>query len=138
MFSGSGTGSTTFIGRLDESGRSLTRLETNWTIDDPARMRSLRIGDSITRGGIGAAPLRFAGFQLATNFATQPGFITMALPTVNGTAAVPSVVDIYVNNVLQTRRPVAPGPFQLTDVPVITGSGDIRLIVRDTLGRETT
>lgn len=137
VFSGSGTGSTTFIGRLDDRAPKLVRLETNWTIDDPARMRSLRIGDSVSRGGVGAAPLRFGGVQFATNFATQPGFVAMALPNVSGSAAVPSVVDIYVNNVLQTQRQVAPGPFQLTDVPVVTGSGDIRLVVRDPLGRDS-
>lgn len=136
-FTHGGTGSTTFIGRMDAGGQQVTRLETSWTIDDPQRMRSMRIGDSITRGGIGSAPLRFAGFQIASNFATQPGFVTMALPTLGGSAAVPSVVDIYVNNVLQSQQHVAPGPFQLTDVPVVTGSGDIQLVVRDTLGRET-
>lgn len=137
IFSASGTGATTFIGRLDERAPKLVRLDTNWTIDDPARMRSLRIGDSISRGGVGSAPLRFGGVQFATNFATQPGFVAMALPNVSGSAAVPSVVDIYVNNVLQTQRQVAPGPFQLTDVPVVTGSGDIRLVVRDALGRDS-
>lgn len=137
IFSGWGTGSTTLIARLDESGPNLVRLETNWTIDDPARMRSLRIGDSISRGGVGSAPLRFGGVQFATNFEIQPGFVSMALPNVSGSATVPSVVDIYVNNVLQTQRQVAPGPFQLTDVPVVTGSGDIRLVVRDALGRDS-
>jgi outer membrane usher protein len=32
---------------------------------------------------------------------------------------------------------VPPGPFELTDVPVVTGAGDINLVVRDLLGRET-
>jgi outer membrane usher protein len=136
VFSGWGTASTTFIGRLDGGAPRLFRLETNWTIDDPGRMRSLRFGDGISRGGLGSAPLRFGGVQIATNFATRPGFVATALPTVSGSAAVPSVVDIYVNNMLQARRSVEPGPFQLTDVPVVTGSGDIRLIVRDPLGRE--
>lgn len=137
VFSQWGTGSTTLIGRLGDGVPEVLRLETNWTIDDPVRMRSMRFGDSISRGGVGASPLRFGGLQFATNFETRPGFVAMALPNVSGSAAVPSVVDIYVNNVLQARRQVAPGPFQLTDVPVVTGSGDIRLVVRDALGRDS-
>ncbi|MBB3586804.1 outer membrane usher protein FimD/PapC [Sphingomonas sp. BK481] len=139
-FSGAGTMGTGFIAGTGNSGdgrRSLVRLDTNWTIDDPARLRSLRIGDGVTRGSTGTGALRFAGLQLATNFATQPGYLTMALPTLNGSAAVPSVVDLYVNNILQNRQTVASGPFALTDVPVVNGSGDIQLVVRDALGRET-
>ncbi|MBD8698641.1 fimbrial biogenesis outer membrane usher protein [Sphingomonas sp. CFBP 13714] len=139
-FSGAGTMGTGFIAGTGNSGdgrRSLVRLDTNWTIDDPARLRSLRIGDGVTRGSTGTGALRFAGLQLATNFATQPGYLTMALPTLNGSAAVPSVVDLYVNNILQNRQSVASGPFALTDVPVVNGSGDIQLVVRDALGRET-
>ncbi|RYD29313.1 MAG: fimbrial biogenesis outer membrane usher protein [Lysobacteraceae bacterium] len=140
LFRGTGTAGTSFIAGTGGNGRdrrSLVRLDSNYTIDDPARMRSLRIGDGVTRGSTGTSALRFAGVQLATNFATQPGYVTMALPTLNGSAAVPSVVDILVNNVLQRQQQVGSGPFTLTDVPVITGGGDVQLVVRDALGRET-
>lgn len=139
-FSPIGTFGTSFIagtGRDAGGGRAVVRLDSNWTIDDPARMRSLRIGDGVSRGSAGTSSLRFAGIQLATNFATQPGYLTMALPTLNGSAAVPSVVDIYVNNVLQNHQNVAPGAFSLTDIPVVSGSGEVQLVVRDVLGRET-
>jgi outer membrane usher protein FimD/PapC len=32
---------------------------------------------------------------------------------------------------------VQPGPFQLTNVPIVTGAGQMQLVVRDLLGRET-
>ncbi|UZK69058.1 fimbria/pilus outer membrane usher protein [Sphingomonas sp. S1-29] len=136
IFSASGTGSTTVIGRA-EGRPNFVRLESNWTIDDPENRRSLRFGDSISHGGVGASPLRFGGFQLATNFSTQPGFVSMALPTMSGSAALPSIVDVYVNDLLQTSRAISPGPFEFTSMPVIAGSGDIRLVVRDALGRNT-
>lgn len=138
LFSSLGVGITGFVGNWSgEGGAALTRLATNWTIDDPGRMRSLRFGDSISRGGVGGVPLHFGGVQLARNFAVQPGFVTMPLPSVRGSAAVPSVVDIYVNDTLAGRRDVPPGPFELTDVPIVTGNGDVQLVVRDLLGRET-
>lgn len=137
VFNSFGVGLTSFIGGWSSEKFEHKRLETSWTVDDPKRMRSLRLGDSISRGGIGGSPLRFGGVQLGRNFAVRPGFLTFPTPSLKGSAAVPSVVDIYVNNTLRETRKVAPGPFRVLDIPVVTGTGDVQLIVRDLLGRET-
>lgn len=136
LFTPKGVGAATGVASLGDRSR-FRRLDTSWTFDSPSRMASLRIGDSFTRGGVGGAPLRFGGIQLARNFATQPGFLTLPLPAVRGSAAAPSVVDVFVNNTLATQREVAAGPFRLDQLPVVTGSGDVRLVVRDALGRES-
>lgn len=112
------------------------RLETTYTVDYPQRLTSLRLGDAVTRAGAWGTPVRFAGVQYGTKFATQPGFIPFPLATALGQAALPSTVDVFVNNALLTRRNVPPGPFSIADIPVVTGSGDIRVVVRDLLGRE--
>lgn len=138
MFSPAGSGTNTFVGRWSSDGRvTLNRLGTSWTIDDADRLRSLRIGDSVTRGGVGGAPFRFAGLQFGRSFDVQPGFITVPLPSIGGEAALPSVVDVYINNVLTGHRDVQPGPFEITNVPVVTGGGDIQIVVSDMLGRQT-
>lgn len=85
---------------------------------------------------VGGGPLRFGGVQFARNFAVQPGFITIPLPALRGSAALPSVVDIYVNDALAGSRDVPPGPFEITEIPIVSGNGDIQLVVRDLLGRE--
>jgi outer membrane usher protein len=137
IFSPHGFGTSSFLGRASTEGTRFTRLDTSWTIDDAERMRSLRLGDSISRGGVGGGPLRFGGVQFARNFAVQPGYVTIPMPSFGGSAALPSVVDIYVNDILLGRREIRPGPFQLHDVPVVTGNGEVQLVVRDLLGRET-
>lgn len=136
LFTPSGAGVATFVASAGGGRTRLTRLETNWTIDRPESMTSIRIGDAISAAGPGAAPVRFAGLQFARNFATRPGFYTMPLPVANGSAALPSVVDVYVNSTLQTQQQVAPGPFALSNVPVASGGGTVQLVVRDLLGRE--
>ena len=136
-FSSLGTGTATFVGHRSNAGLKLTRLETGWTFDDVSRMRSVRVGDGFTQGGIGSGPMRFGGLQFARSFDVQPGFVTLPLPSLSGSAALPSVVDVYVNDVLQGRYDAPPGPLQLVDVPVVTGGGEVQLIVRDLLGRET-
>lgn len=136
LFTRRGAGVATFIASAGGGRTRLTRLETTWTIDRPENMTSIRIGDSISAAGPGAAPVRFAGLQYARNFATRPGYYTMPLPVANGSAALPSVVDVYVNSTLQAQQQVAPGPFELSNVPVPSGGGTVQLIVRDLLGRE--
>ncbi|HEX8191410.1 MAG TPA: fimbria/pilus outer membrane usher protein [Allosphingosinicella sp.] len=131
-----GVGASGFVVRAGGGGRRLVRLDTNWTIDRPGSLSSVRIGDGVTSSGPGTSPLRFGGLQYSRNFATRPGFLTMPLPVVGGSAAVPSVVDVYVNNVLQGSREVRPGPFELTNLPVQSGGGTVQLVVRDMLGRQ--
>ncbi|HMG46646.1 MAG TPA: fimbria/pilus outer membrane usher protein [Allosphingosinicella sp.] len=136
VFTAGGAGTASFLASAGGGRTQVTRLETTWTIDRPNRMTSIRIGDSISSAGPGAAPVRFAGVQYARNFAVQPGYITMPLPAVGGSAAVPSVVDVYVNSALQAQQQVSPGPFELRNVPVPSGGGQVRLVMRDLLGRE--
>jgi outer membrane usher protein len=67
----------------------------------------------------------------------RPGFVTMPQLTLAGEAALPSTVEVLVNNARRVSQQVQPGPFELTNVPVITGAGELNRVVRDLLGRET-
>ncbi|HEX8655565.1 MAG TPA: fimbria/pilus outer membrane usher protein [Allosphingosinicella sp.] len=136
VFTRFGVGSSSFVASSSAGRTRMRRLETSWSIDRPESLTSIRIGDAVTTGGTGVAPLRFGGIQYARNFATRPGYLTMPLPTLEGSAAMPSVVDVYVNNTLQGSREVTPGPFELTNVPIQSGGGTVQLVTRDLLGRQ--
>jgi len=136
IFTGIGAGIASFVASAGGDRTRVTRLETTWIIDRPGHMTSFRIGDGISSAGPGAAPVRFAGVQYARNFAVQPGYLTMPLPIASGSAAIPSIVDVYVNSTLQGQQPVQPGPFELSNIPVPSGGGTVQLVVRDLLGRE--
>ncbi|WP_181373192.1 fimbria/pilus outer membrane usher protein [Massilia glaciei] len=116
---------------------ALVRLDTTFTVDRPEKTASLRLGDAISRPASGwGSALRFAGIQYATNFRVNPGLITLPIQVFSAQAALPSTVDVFVNNVLISRREVAPGPFSLDDLPALSGSGDVSMVVRDLSGRE--
>lgn len=112
------------------------RLDTTFTVDYPERRETARFGDAVTRAGAWGRAVRFGGAQFGSNFGTQPGFIPFPVTAAVGQAALPSTVDVFVNNALASRRSVPPGPFSITDIPVFTGAGDVRVVVRDLLGRE--
>jgi outer membrane usher protein len=115
---------------------SWIRLDSTYTVDFPERRETLRLGDSISRPGAWGLPLRFGGLQYGTNFATQPGFVRFPIQSASGSAVLPSTVDVFVNNALVSRTQVPPGPFSITNIPMVSGSGDVQLVVRDLLGRE--
>lgn len=114
-----------------------TRLDTTWSYSNPKWLTTFRAGDVIT-GGLGwTRPARLGGLQIQRNFGLRPDLVTIPLPELSGSAAVPSTVDIYVNNARRLSEQVPTGPFQITNLPVVTGSGTARVVVRDALGRET-
>ncbi len=121
---------------LGEQPEDWVRLDTTWTIDDPDRLRSIRIGDTVSLPGSWGRSVRLAGVQIASNYATQPTLITFPQPSISGTAAVPSALDIFVNGSLRSRVDVPDGAFQIDAVPVVTGAGEIQVVARDLLGRE--
>jgi outer membrane usher protein len=135
-FGGWGAGQTSILARDLGGHASAIRLDTTWTLDQPMQLASLRFGDAISGTSSWGGAVRFGGVQWATNFSTQPGFTSFPLPEMSGEAALPSTVDLYVDNALRMSREVLSGPFSIQDLPVRTGQGDARLVVRDILGRE--
>lgn len=137
VFGRAGTVNTTWLAPELEAHPRLVRLESTYAVDYPEALASLRLGDTATGAGTWGLPVRMGGIQYRTNFGTQPGFIRSPISTAaSGLATLPSVVDVFVNNALVSRQPVPPGPFSITNIPAVSGAGEVRLVVRDLLGRE--
>lgn len=113
---------------------SAVRLETVYSREAPDRLRRLTLGDGLTRGADWAQPVRFAGVRYGSAFDLQPRLITFPTPVFVGRTALPSDVELYVNDVLQFQGKVDPGPFSLARAPLTTGAGEVSLQVRDALG----
>lgn len=113
------------------------RLDSTYSHSDPQSMRTFNAGDFIN-GGLGwTRPVRLAGVQLATNFGLRPDLVTFPRPSLSGEVAVPSSVDIYVNGIRQLSSRVQPGPFEVNQLPVVSGGGDISMMIKDASGRQT-
>jgi outer membrane usher protein len=111
------------------------RLNTTLSRDFPDRIATLRLGDfSTPNSSFGPGP-QFGGLQWGTNFATRPGVVQIPLQRMQGQVSVPSLVEIFVNGVPTYRTQVQPGPFTITDIPVVTGTGNIEMVITDASGR---
>jgi outer membrane usher protein len=112
------------------------RLMSSVQMDSPHTIKTLRLGDAITSTGAWGIGALFGGVQYGTNFAVRPEFVVQSIPSVAGDAVLPSTVDVYVDNVLRSRQNVEAGPFVINNLPLVNGKGEIRMVVRDVLGRE--
>lgn len=139
LFSPFGTLSQNFIaGYSDGEFGGFTRLNTTWSYSDPERLMTYRAGDFISGGLSWTRPVYLGGIQAERNFALRPDLVTLPLPSFGGTAAVPSTLEVYTQNVRTYTGNIPAGPYQITNLPVFTGAGEAQVVLRDSLGRETT
>jgi outer membrane usher protein len=136
LFTDQGVLTSTMVGRHEPGMRDLARLETAWTRDFPEYTATLRVGDGITSSGPWGRALRFGGVQYGTNFSTQPMLVRTPLLAAQGEAVVPSTVDVFVNGRPIASEQVPPGPFSIDRLPVLTGAGQLQVVVTDALGRQ--
>ena len=142
VFNPFGIATTSFIAQNNNAlqntpGQSaLIRLNSTWISTYPNRMTRLKVGDFINQPGSWGNAVRMGGIQYGTNFSTQPYLVTTPLYSIRGQAALPSMVDVYVNHVLVAQHKVPSGPFALTNLPVITGGGNITTVVTNVLGAQ--
>lgn len=130
------------FGLVDQTFAVLTRplefrrLNTTWSYSDPSAMRTYRAGDIVT-GGLGwTRPTRLGGVQVQNDFSLRSDVVTYPIPSISGSAALPSAVDIYVDGAYRYSDEVPEGPFEIVNVPVLTGAGTIELVVSDVAGNK--
>ena len=135
-FSKVGVLSSRFVSRDMLESLRATRLDTQLSRDFPHRMATLLVGDTVSATDPWALEVYYGGLRWASKFSTRPAFIPVALPSVSGQVTVPSTVDLYVNNAKVSQQQVDPGPFAIQNIPVLTGQGDITMVVTDILGQQ--
>jgi len=113
------------------------RLNSTLTYSDHESLTTYRAGDAINSGLAWTRPIRMGGFQVQRNFGLRPDLITLPLPAAEGSAAVPSTADVYINNIKAFSQEIGTGPYRLSNLPAVAGSGNALVVLRDASGRET-
>jgi outer membrane usher protein len=108
------------------------------TLDHPSEMVRLTLGDAMVSGGPLGGGFFSGGVTISKNFALDPYFISHPSFGYATSALTPSTLEVYVDGVLVRSQPVPPGMVRLDNVPVPSGSGEVRYVVRDAFGREQT
>ncbi len=114
------------------------RLDSYWRYTRIDRMQTWIAGDTLSGALAWTPSVRLAGLQLSRNFASRPDLITFPLPSISGSATLPSALEVFVNDLRLADQTVQPGPFVLETSPRITGLGEVQVVTTDTLGRQVT
>ncbi|MDP9035158.1 MAG: fimbria/pilus outer membrane usher protein [Myxococcota bacterium] len=126
-----------FSGISYTESKGVVRGLSNLTVDEPRSLRRWIFGDAFVSSGGPLAGARVqGGVSVGRAFQLDPYFI--AAPTLNttGTALTASTLEVYINGILIRREPIDPGSFQLQNIPLTSGSGTTRYVLRDAFGRE--
>lgn len=109
---------------------------SNLIHDDPKRLMRVTLGDAFASSGELGAGQFIGGVSISRNFGIDPYYIRQPAMGYTGTALTPSNLDVWVNGTRVQTMPIAPGPFQVQNLPVMVGTGDIRYVLRDAFGQE--
>jgi len=112
------------------------RLDSAYTFADVNSLRRYSLGDFITSGLSWNRPVHIEGAQIRSDFSMRPDLVTFPLPTLTGSAAVPSTVDVLVNGNLVASSQVGAGPFEIPQLPVISGAGTVTMTMTNAQGQQ--
>lgn len=127
-----------FAGSQAAQTPATVRLDTTFEQSDPETLRRWRLGDVIADGSTWSRPVRLGGIQITKDFSMRPDLVTFPVPTLGGSVAVPSTVDVLVNGTRLLSQPLQPGPFVIPQIPVVTGAGQVSMTVTNALGQQVT
>jgi len=125
-----------FSTRKDIGTSGITRLNTAVTYFDQGKMIRATAGDFVSVTPTLGRAVRMAGVQLTTDFALRPDLVTFPLPDFTGSVAVPSGLDLIINDKRFRSADVDRGEFTLKNIPIPVGRNEIGVVVKDSLGRE--
>ncbi len=141
LFSPWGVASSTGLVYVGDSPEGLgtndvVRLDSAYKLSDPETLRRYNVGDFIS-GSLGwTRSVRLGGLQITSDFSLRPDLVTFPLPSLSGATAVPSTVDVLVNGNRTLSREIGAGPFEVPQVPVVTGANTVSLSVINALGKQ--
>jgi len=127
-----------YIGGVGATSNTAIRLDTAYTFENVNTLYTYTLGDFISSGLAWTRPVRLEGAQVLLDYRTRPDLVTFPLPVVNGSAAVPSTVEVLTNGNLVASSQIGSGPFTIPQLPVLTGAGTISMTVTNALGQQVT
>ena len=114
------------------------RLDSAYTWADVNTLRRYSLGDFITGGLAWTRPIHMEGVQINSDFSMRPDLVTFPMPSITGEAAVPSTVNVLADGNLGASSEIAPGPFEIPQLPVVSGAGTISMTLTNSLGQQVT
>lgn len=114
--------------------QEVVRGLSNFTYDDRERLHRWVVGDLFQNTGALGSQRLVSGLTFSRTFALDPYRTGAPGLDYTGSVDTPATVDVYVNDALVKSESIPAGTFQLENIPVQTGAGEVRYVVRDVFG----
>ena len=121
----------------EQNFQSHTRLNTSLTFEFPKKFTTLQLGDNVSMPTGITQSYYFGGFRWGTNYTSRPDFVYWNTPSFQGSALVPSTVDLIINGNKAYNTKINPGEFNLNNHINFRGLGQAEMIVEDIMGNKT-
>lgn len=115
----------------------VVRLNSSIEFEFPEKMTRLILGDSTTAYNPLINSLRYAGLNWGTNFTERPNFVYWNIPNLQGSARIPSTVELFINGVNIYSQKVSPGDYNIQTGAQIQQAGNAQIVVEDVLGNRS-
>jgi len=111
---------------------------TTYTVDRAEELLRFTAGDAVIAPvPLGGAPI-LLGLGAARDLSLDPYLVRAPLPAATVFASSPSTLEVWIDGRLARTQQVAPGTYDLSNLPLTTGANDVRVVVRDAFGRTQT
>ena len=114
--------------------KKFVRLMTYYQYDNEAALSKLIIGDAYTSSNLALGNALYGGIKYSTDFSLDPYFVTYPTIDLKKMVGVPSNIDIFANNVRLYQGKATAGQYQIADLPVVSGAGNLEVDLTDITG----
>lgn len=121
--------------RTDAQDR-LVRLMSSVTHDRREELQRIVLGDFFAASGDLGSSLNIGGASFSKVYRIDPYFIGYPLADVTGAVPLPSDAEIFLDGMRIRTEKLAPGEFDLRNIPYYGGSGSVTVVIKDPFGRE--
>ncbi len=122
---------------LDSEIEDFVRLNSSFEIDFAKSATKLIIGDTTSGYSALTQSVRFGGLSFGTDYTSRPNFVYWNIPSLKGSAVLPSTVDLYIDGVNIYQKKISPGDYNLQTGANIESAGTAQMVVQDVLGNTT-
>jgi outer membrane usher protein len=126
-----------YLSTAGVDGLEFHRGQTNWFRLDPVRHTVLSIGEGTSGDNWLGTNASFAGIHFASEYTSDPNYLAHGTLSVSGSAEMPSLLEIFIDNILVLRVDVRQGPFTVRDLPASAAHSDIVMVLTDATGNKT-
>ena len=123
---------------LYDGKEKFLRHQSRYDFSAPSSALTVSIGDIITSALPWSRPIRMGGAQVRREFGLRADIVREPLLSFNGAAAMPSSVDVFIDNNRVYSGQLNEGPYRFEDIPIYTGAGDAVVVIRSETGEVET